>query len=143
MNIKKHHVISALRWLIANNPLYKNIGINYRLLETWDNKFIPSDIMDTMVHCDSNQHKQQGYTTDLCNGNFENELDAFIASIRIKEDHINSGCIYSNIDDRRQNLNICLLSVIGNIKAQAPTLDSSRSDIVIFCMRDQLVLLNN
>ncbi len=73
------------------------------MLETWDDKFIFSDIMDTMVHCDSDQHKRQGYATDLCDGNFENDPDAAITSAGIEGDHINSCCIYSDIDDRRQN----------------------------------------
>ncbi len=34
LRIRKHCIIGALHWLIANNLLYKNIGINYRLLET-------------------------------------------------------------------------------------------------------------
>ncbi len=99
--------------------------------------------MDIMVHCDSNQYKRQGYTTDLCNRNYENNFDAFIASVGIKEDHINSSCIYSNIDDRRQNPIFWFLSTIGNIKAQAPIPNPLRSDIVTFRMRDQFVLLNN
>ncbi len=84
VSIRKHRIIGALRWLIANNPLYKNIGINHRLLETWDDEVMPSGIMDTMVHCDSDQHERQGYATDLCDGNFENDLDAAIASAGIE-----------------------------------------------------------
>ncbi len=141
VSIRKHRVISALRWLIANNPLYNNIGINYRLLETWDDKFIPSDIMDTMVHCDFNQYKRQGYAIDLCD--FENNLDAAIANAGIEGDHINSVCVYSNIYNGRQNPTLCFLSAIGNIKAQAPIPDPPRSDIVTFCTRGQPVPLND
>lgn len=57
VSIRKHCVISTLHWLIANNVLYKNIGINHRLLETWDNKFTSFDIINTMVHYNSNQYK--------------------------------------------------------------------------------------
>ncbi len=96
-----------------------------------------------MVHCDSDQHKRQGYATDLCDDNIENDLDAAIASAGIEGDHINSGCVYSDIDDGRQNPTLCLLSVIGNIKAQAPTPDPPRSDIVTFRPRGQPVPLNN
>ncbi len=103
VSIRKHCVIDALHWLIANNLLYKNIGINHQLLETWDEKFIPSSIIETLVHCDSDQHKRQYYTIDLCDGNFENDLNATIASGGIEGDHINSGCVYINIDDGRQN----------------------------------------
>ncbi len=91
--------------------------------------------MDIIVHCDSDQHEQQGYVTDLCDGNFENNLDATIASAGIEGDHINSGCIYSDIDNGRQNPTLCLLSAIGNIKAQAPNPDPPISDIVTFRKR--------
>ena len=78
---------------MANNPLYENIKTNQHLLETWKDEFILSDIMDSMVYCNSNQHKREGYATDLCDGNFENNFDAAIVSTGIKRNHINSGCI--------------------------------------------------
>ncbi len=34
VSIWKHRIIEALQWLVANNPLYENIQINHRLLET-------------------------------------------------------------------------------------------------------------
>lgn len=57
VSIQKDCVIGALHWLITNNLLYKNIGINHRLFETLNDKFIPFGIMDTMVYCDSDQHE--------------------------------------------------------------------------------------
>ncbi len=78
---------------MANNLLYENIQINYRLLKTWEDEFIPSDIMDNIVYCNANQHEREGYTTDLNDGNFENDLDAAIVGTGIEGDHINSGCI--------------------------------------------------
>ncbi len=143
VSIQKHCIIDALRLLIANNPLYKNIGINHWLLETWDDKFISFGIMDTMVHCDSAQHEQQGYITDFCDRNFENNLDVAIASAGIEGDHINSGCVYSDIHNRKQNHTLQLLSAIGNIKAQALTPDPLRSDIVTFHTKGQPIPLNN
>lgn len=143
VSIQKYYVIGILRWLITNNPLYKNIEINHWLLTTWDDKFISSDIIDIIVDCNSDQHKQEGYAIDFCNGNFENNLDTAISYVGIEGDHINFGCVYSNIDNRKPNLSFQLLSAIGNIKAQALTLDLPKSDIVTFCIRDQLIPLNN
>lgn len=34
LTIRKRHIIDALHWLIANNLLYKDIEINYRLFNT-------------------------------------------------------------------------------------------------------------
>lgn len=47
--------------------------------------------------------------------NFKNNLDATIINIGIKGDHINSGCVYSNIDNRMKNLAPRFLSAIDNI----------------------------
>ncbi len=55
--------------------------------------------MDNIVHCNADQHEREGYATDLNDGNFENDLDAAIAGTGIEGDHINSGCVYSDIDD--------------------------------------------
>ncbi len=66
-----------------------------------------------------------------------------MVSTGIEGDHINSGCVYSNIDHGRQNLTLCLLSAIGNIKAQAFNPDPPRSDIITFCTRGQPVPLND
>lgn len=100
MSIRKHCIIGVLYWLIANNLLYKNIKINHCLLKTWKGDFIYSGIMDRMVSYNSDQHKRKKYATDLCDNKFENNLNTAIANIDIKRDHINSGCVYSNIDDR-------------------------------------------
>ncbi len=43
---------------MANNALYENIQINHRLLKTWEDEFIPSDIMDNIVHCNADQHER-------------------------------------------------------------------------------------
>ena len=99
--------------------------------------------MNIIVYCNSDQHKQQDYTTDSYNSNFENDLNIAIASIEIEKDHINSGYIYSNINNRRQNLTFQHLSAIGNIKAQVPIPDPPRSNIITFCINDQSILLNN
>ncbi len=71
--------------------------------------------MDNIIHCNANQHEREGYATDLNDGNFENDLDAAIAGNGIEGDHINSGCIYSDIDDQRQNPTLRLLSAVANI----------------------------
>ena len=90
VSIQKYCVILTLHWLIANNPLYENIEINQRLLKIWEDEFF---IMDSMVHCNYDKHRRKNYASDLCNGNFENNLNAAIASTDIKRDYINSGCI--------------------------------------------------
>lgn len=76
------------------------------MLNTWEDKVIYFNIMDSLVHCNSNDYEQEGYTSDLCDGNYENNFDATILSLSIERDQINSSCIYSNIDNIWQNLNL-------------------------------------
>ncbi len=75
---------------MANNLLYKNTQINYRLLEIWEVEFMLFGIMDSIVHYNTNQYKRKGYVTDLNDGNFGNNFDVAIVSAGIEEDHINS-----------------------------------------------------
>ncbi len=71
--------------------------------------------MDNIVHCNADQHKREGYATDLNDGNFESDLDAAIVGTGIEGDHINNGCVYSDIDNQRQNRTLQLLSAVANI----------------------------
>ena len=86
---------------MANNLLYENIQINYHLLKTYENKFILSSIMNSIIYYIANQHKREGYIIDLNDGNFENDFDVVIMGTSIERNHINSGCKYNDIDDLR------------------------------------------
>ncbi len=57
--------------------------------------------MDSIIHCNANQHKREGYMSNLNDGNFENDLNTAIAGTGIEGDYINSDCVYSDIDDQR------------------------------------------
>ena len=92
--------------MIANNALYKDIKINHWLLDKWDDEFIPSGIINNIVNCNFNYYKHWGYTDNICEDNYENDFHAAKMDIEIKGHHIQSGCVYSNIDDGRQNLTL-------------------------------------
>lgn len=79
--------------------------------------------MDSIVQCNADQYKCESYATDLNNNNFENSFDATIASISIEGDHINNSCVYSNIDNQRQNFTLQLLFAIANIKPIVSNID--------------------
>lgn len=78
--------------------------------------------MDSIVYYNSDQHKLKSYVIDLNDSNFENNLDAAIADTGKERDHINSGCIYSDIDNQ-QNPTLQLLSTVVNIKPTVSTID--------------------
>lgn len=57
--------------------------------------------MDSIVHGNLDYYEREDYMSDLSEGNFENDLNTAIATIGIECNHINSSCIYSNIDNGR------------------------------------------
>lgn len=98
--------------------------------------------MDTIVHYNFDQYKQQGYATNFCDNNFKNNFNIGIVNIGIERDQINSSCVYSNINNLKYNLVLCYLSVIGSIKVQALIPNLPRSDIIDFHTKSQPILLN-
>lgn len=86
---------------MANNALYKDIKINYHLLDIKKDKFIYFGIIDCMIYCNCNHYKYADYTADFFNNNYENDFDTIIADINIEKDHIYSSYIYSDINDKR------------------------------------------
>lgn len=92
--------------LITNNYLYKNIEINHHLLNIWNDKFRPSVITNNIVNCNSDHYEHLGYAVNICEDNYKNDLHAAIVDIGIGEDHIYSGCVYSDIDNGKQNLTL-------------------------------------
>ena len=85
--------------MIANNLLYENTQINHYLFKTWEDKFIPFGIIDSIIYCNANQFKRENYAINFNDGNFENDFDAAIVGIDIERDHINSSYIYSDINN--------------------------------------------
>lgn len=49
VRVQRTRVLEALRWLRTNNPLYKNIIINHDLLNTSEDKFLPSGITNCIL----------------------------------------------------------------------------------------------
>lgn len=69
---------------MTNNPLYKNVIFNHFLLSIWEDEFISLKIMNHIVLCDPNCHKQEGYIMDLTNDNLENNMDAIITNSKVE-----------------------------------------------------------
>lgn len=128
---------------MANSLLYENIKINHHLLKIWEDEFISFNIMDSIIHCNVDQYKRESYTTDLNDSNFENDLNTAIASTIIEKNYINSGCVYSDIDNQQQNPILQLLFAVTNIKSTVSTTDQPTSTTISYYSSSQLVLLNN
>jgi hypothetical protein len=82
-SVDKNKVLLALLWLCANNPVYKEVTIDYELLESWPDNHIPQEIRDAFLILGTNgptnpdvTDEREGYATNLRDGLFENDLDA-------------------------------------------------------------------
>lgn len=99
--------------------------------------------MDCIIYCNIDQHKHEGYATDLNNGNFENDFNVAIAGTDIEKNYINSGYIYSNINDQQQNPTLQLLSTVTNIKSTVSITNQLTSTTIFYYSNGQLILLSN
>ena len=76
--IEKARVLRALVWLVRHNPLYANISIDYNLLASWEERFVPEVLIQTANITEDNWEldQREGYTTSLEGGSYENDFDA-------------------------------------------------------------------
>lgn len=141
--IQKYYIIDALHWLIANIFLYKDIKINYCFLNTWNDKFIPCNITNNIVNCNFNYCKCLSYTANICKNNYENNFYTIIADIRIEKDYIYNNCVYSDINNKKQNPTLQLLLAICNIKATDLFSDSISLFVIFYYGKSWFILLND
>ena len=78
----------------------------------------------------------------LCDNNFENNLDASIVNNKIEADQLYSGYVYGDIDDRRQNSILKLLSVIENIKLKTIVITDTSVPTITYHSKGRLIPLN-
>lgn len=100
-------------------------------------------MIDSIVYCNVNQHKHEGYIIDLNNGNFENDFNATIVVTDIKKDYINNGYVYNDINDQLQKSTISLLSVVANIKPIVSIINQLISFTIFYKSNCLFPLLNN
>lgn len=71
--------------MIAYNFLYKDIEINYQLLNIWINKFISFYITNNIVNYNFNHYKCLSYIANICENNHKYNFYAAIADTKIKK----------------------------------------------------------
>jgi hypothetical protein len=50
LQVRKDKVLSALQYLVHNNPVYKDVTTNHNMMESWDNDSIPPEIANNVIH---------------------------------------------------------------------------------------------
>lgn len=112
----KKKIINTLHWLIFNYLLHKIIKIKYCLFNIFDDKFILFGIIYKIFNCNLNYYKYLDYIANISKNIYKNSFYVTITNTSIKKDYIYDNCIYNNINNRKQNQTLSLLSVIGNIE---------------------------
>lgn len=70
---------------MTNNSLYNNVIFNYFLLSIWEDEFVSLRIMNRIVLCNPNSHKQEGHIIDLTNSNLVNNMDTNITNSKVEK----------------------------------------------------------
>lgn len=97
--MRKAKVLKVLLWLKVNNVLYKDIVINFDLIDTWKGEYVPANISNKVLQCDENRQEREGYVADLETENFENDLHYVVSNTGINDSGLLSNCLYTNLDD--------------------------------------------
>lgn len=79
----------------------------------------------------------------LHNNNFETNHDTIIINTKIEADQLYHKYIYSNINNKKQNLILKLLSAINNIKSMIMAINDIIVLIIIYYTKSYLIYLND
>jgi uncharacterized protein DUF6570 len=64
LQIRKDKVLGALRFLVRRNELYRDIQINYPLMDGWADDFIPTEIAENITCVTNSDHHCQSSTRE-------------------------------------------------------------------------------
>lgn len=134
--VRKAKVLAALQYLVEHNHLYRNITINYPIIDDWGDDFIPPKLRDNIICLDEpDHHEREGYTVRLQTGNCENDLQAAQDNALDSggSEPLITGSVCTDINGERQDPNVCaleaLLDVVANRPAQSGVDTSSRDSL--------------
>jgi hypothetical protein len=129
--VRKVKVLAALQYLVQYNHLYRHLTINRPMIDDWTDDFIPPELRDSIICLDEPDHcEREGYTVDLQEGNYENDLQAAQDSgcdVNISEPFI-TGSVSTDINGERQDPNLRVLDALFSVVAdRQPTLSEGIS----------------
>lgn len=91
--------METLIWLGENNLLYKDIDINYTLLDNWDDKFILTGIMSCVLQCGADFDEREKYAANFEIDNSQNELHHVVNDASLNAFGLLNGYLYTDADD--------------------------------------------
>src|SRR5271163_2880415 len=161
LQVRKDKVLAALQYLVQHNHLYHDLAINYTMIDSWADNFIPPEITENITCLGKpDHHEREGYTVSLRSGNYENDLHAAQDGVFHTEDEpFTTGSVYTDINGERANPDIqmidALLGVITSNSHQAdervPAVDDTSDEqhqqrdipTISYAIRGQATLMNS
>ncbi len=96
--------MDALTYLQEHNSIYQDMVINHNMLETMLDEFILEGISSKVASMNQDFEEYERYAADLNTSNYENNLYHTFESVGIENVGFSSGCIYTYVNEIRQNL---------------------------------------
>jgi hypothetical protein len=148
LQVRKERILAALRYLVQHNHLYRDLTVNYAMIDDWSSEFIPTEIRDSIVCLgNSDHHEREGYTVNLQTGNYENDLDAAQDALVGADDHeaLVSGSIYTDVNGERQDPDVRLVHSLQGMIAGNPCVpkESANMPTISYVIRGQSALMNS
>jgi hypothetical protein len=113
-------VLAALQYLVRCNHLYRDLTINYDMMDGWSGDFISPEIRDNIICLGStDHHEREGYTVSLQTGNYENDLHAAQDAHVEVDGHegIISGSVYTDVNGEREDPDVRLIDTLRRVMA--------------------------
>src|SRR5271156_700526 len=164
LQVRKDKVLAALQYLVQHNHLYHDLAINYRMIDSWADNFIPPEITENITCLEKpDHHEREGYTVSLQSGNYENDFHAAQDEVFNADDQeaydqepLLTGSVYTDINGERQDPNMqmidALLGVITGSRQQTDEEPSTTNDaanaqkntpIISYAIRGEATLVNS
>ncbi|KGO49340.1 hypothetical protein PEX2_052270 [Penicillium expansum] len=98
------------------------------MIDDWSDEFIPRELRDNIIQLDGpDHHEREGYTVNLAQGNYENDLQA--AQDAAAQDqsfdpnnsrHFLTGSVSTGINGERQNPDVRMLDTLLDVLTNGP-----------------------
>ncbi len=88
-------------------------------------EYIPEGISSRVVSMNQDSEKREGYAVDLNSSNDENDLHHVLETTEIENTGLSSGCIYTDVNEARENPYLKLISAINNFQTTPSTFENN------------------
>ncbi len=88
-------------------------------------EFILEGISSRVISMNQNSEKHEGYAADLNICNDENNLYHALGTAGIENTGLSRGCIYTDVNEARQNPYLKLISAINNLQTTPSIIENS------------------